>query len=370
MRVIISGGGTGGHIYPAIAILNELKARTDAEILYVGSPNSMEERLITELGIPFQSVRVRGLPRKINRQTFASMKELFIGLRQAAHIINDFKPDLVIGTGGFVSGPIVFQGALKKKKTLIHEQNSLPGVTNRILSRFVNRVAVTYESSIRHFKRKDKVVVTGNPIRNDIAVDKTSDLYEKYGLSDQTKVILSFGGSNGSESLNQAILEIIQETGNREMPYQILHATGRDHYESFMKDVVVLPSIHIVPYLKNINEAYALSDLIVTSSGAITLSELSYLGKASILIPKAYTTENHQEYNARLYVEEGASEMILEQDLTGQKLYGTIESIMENEDTIRIMGDNARKLGNPHSTEQIVEIACQLAGGRGSDGFI
>lgn len=363
MKLIISGGGTGGHIYPAVAILEEIRRRDpSSEILYIGTADSMEEKIAKKLGLRFEAIRVKGLPRRLNKKSFIALKELLIGLRQAGKLIDSFKPDLVIGTGGFVSGPVLFRAAIKGYKTMIHEQNSLPGLTNRILSRFVNTVAVTYESSKTYFKHPDRVRVTGNPIRAALdRITKSEALYNKYSLNSDKPVVFSFGGSNGSEELNDAIAQmIIEKSGN--LNFQLLHATGENHYKSFCEKINVadMDGIRIEPYIHDISKAYDISDLTIASSGAITLAEISLLGLPSILIPKAYTTENHQEYNARLYVEIGASEMILEDDLNSEVLYNKIEDILKDENTLAIMGENARKLGNPDATSDIADLAFSL----------
>ncbi|WP_425539923.1 UDP-N-acetylglucosamine--N-acetylmuramyl-(pentapeptide) pyrophosphoryl-undecaprenol N-acetylglucosamine transferase [Microaceticoccus formicicus] len=309
-----------------------------------------------------EAIRVKGLPRRLNKKSFIALKELLIGLRQAGKLIDSFKPDLVIGTGGFVSGPVLFRAAIKGYKTMIHEQNSLPGLTNRILSRFVNTVAVTYESSKTYFKHPDRVRVTGNPIRAALdRITKSEASYNKYSLNSDKPVVFSFGGSNGSEELNDAIAQmIIEKSGN--LNFQLLHATGENHYKSFCEKINVadMDGIRIEPYIHDISKAYDISDLTIASSGAITLAEISLLGLPSILIPKAYTTENHQEYNARLYVEIGASEMILEDDLNSEVLYNKIEDILKDENTLAIMGENARKLGNPDATSDIADLAFSL----------
>ncbi len=363
MKVIISGGGTGGHIYPAVAIIEELKRRDpNTEILYIGTENSMEQKIASNLGLDFKAIRVKGLPRRLNKNSFIALRELLIGLGQAKKLIKSFNPDLVIGTGGFVSGPVLFRAATGGYRTLIHEQNSLPGITNRILSRFVDVVAVTYESSRKYFNKPDRVKLTGNPIRASFKnIKKSESSFEKYKLNKEVPVVFSFGGSNGSEDLNKAVLQMIIKYSNQ-IDFQILHATGESHYDNFMNEAgsYIREGISIHPFLHDISSAYDVSDLIITSSGAITLSEISLLGLASILIPKAYTTENHQEYNARLYEEIGASEMILEDELNEDILYNKIEEILRDDKALTIMGENAKKLGNPNATSDIVDIAYSL----------
>ncbi len=367
MKYIISGGGTGGHIYPAIAILEEIQARDkDADILYIGNPDSMEERIAKERGLNFKGIRVMGMPRKINTKFFKGLYEMTVGFNQSLKIVREFKPDCMIGTGGFVSGPILLAGALKKKKTLIHEQNSLPGITNRLLSKLVDRVCVTYEASIRYFDKPERAVVTGNPIRESFdKVEVTDEMYKKYGLSKDLPIVFFFGGSNGSEEINKTLAQMIKEKDN--LPFQIIHATGQDNYDSFIQDLGEkkdLDNISINPYLYDIASAYGICDLVITSSGAITLAEISTLGLASILIPKAYTAENHQEFNARLYQENGASDMILEAELNSDILYEKILNILNNENSLKLMGENAKKLANPNAKSDIVdEIEKLIQGG-------
>lgn len=360
MRVIVSGGGTGGHIYPAVAIIEELKKRhKDLELLYVGTKDSMEERIAAKYGYDFATIRVKGMPRSLNKKSFIALKELIHGLFGARKIVKDFKPDIVIGTGGFVTGPILLMASLNGAKTLIHEQNSLPGVTNRLLSKFVNKICVTYESSKRFFKNPEKISVTANPVRSSMEkIEKKDSSFEKYGLSRELPVVLSFGGSNGSESQNKALAELINKY-SKEMNFQILHASGRDNYDEFMADLnadIDKSKLSIHPYFDDIASCYDIADLIITSSGAITLAEISSLGLASILIPKSYTTENHQEYNARLYEEVGASEMILESELTSSLLYDKIKDILKDGGALKTMGENARKLGNKNAASMIVDI--------------
>lgn len=368
MKYIISGGGTGGHIYPAVAILEEIQNRDkDAQILYVGKKGAMEEGIAKDLGIDFCPIKVESMPRERTLKFITGGVQVSLGLIQSINIVRSFQPDCLIGTGGFVTGPILLAGALLRKNTLIHEQNSLPGVTNRILSKFVDRICVTYEASISYFSKPERAVVTGNPIRASFEdVEATDEKYESYGLSKELPIAFIFGGSNGSEDINKAVSQMIINA--EELNFQIIHATGRDHYQSFMESIEgnkFQDKISINDYLYDIASAYAICDLVVTSSGAITLAEISSLGLASILIPKSYTAENHQEYNARLYQKEGASDMILEADLDWKILYDKINNILDNEDSIKIMAENAKKLANPNATDDIVdEVEKLITGGK------
>lgn len=361
MKVVISGGGTGGHIYPAVAIIEELKKRdSNIDILYIGSKNSMESELIPSLGINYKSIEVMGLPRKINKKFFKSIFVLLKGLRQAKKILKDFKPDVVIGTGGFVTGPVLYKAHKMGVYTIFHEQNSYPGITNRILSRYVNAMAVTFKESIKFFKNNDKCIVTGNPIRNRFEFLNRAESLKFFEIDKNSKNIFSFGGSNGSEELNKAVLGILEKFYKNEK-ISLIHVTGKLNYDKFLEEVKskgikIENNVKILPYMTEMDKAYGVSDLVITSSGAITLAEISKIGLASILIPKAYTTENHQEFNARAYKDIGASELILEKELNSDLLWENIEKIIFDNSRLEQMKENAKKLATPNAVKDFVSI--------------
>lgn len=361
MKVVISGGGTGGHIYPAVAIIEELKKRdSNIDILYIGSKNSMESELIPSLGINYKSIEVMGLPRKINKKFFKSIFVLLKGLRQAKKILKRFKPDVVIGTGGFVTGPVLYKAHKMGVYTIFHEQNSYPGITNRILSRYVNAMAVTFKESIKFFKNNDKCVVTGNPIRNRFEFLNREESLKFFEIDENSKNIFSFGGSNGSEELNKAVLGILEKFYKNEK-ISLIHVTGKLNYDKFLEEVKnkgikIENNVKILPYMTEMDKAYGVSDLVITSSGAITLAEISKIGLASILIPKAYTTENHQEFNARAYKDIGASELILEKELNSDLLWENIEKIIFDNSRLEQMKENAKKLATPNAVKDFVSI--------------
>ena len=361
MRYLITGGGTGGHIYPALSIANEIKDRyKDAEILYVGTKEGLEAELVPREGFEFKTIRVKGMPRKFNRESFIAMKELLLGLKDSRRIIKEFKPDIVIGTGGYVCGPVVYQAARKNIKTIIHEQNAYPGITNKILSRYVDNVLITFKESEKYFKYPEKIILTGNPIRKDIGKIDKNRAYKDLNINPETPFIISFGGSGGQKKLNDAMYYVIRENANNSN-LQILHITGKRFYEEFMgkieKDnVKIRENIKILPYFYNMPEGLNIADLVITSAGAITLSEISAIGAPSILIPKSYTAENHQEYNALAFEEKGASKVILEKDLTGKYLNEIINNTINNKDKLNEMSTNAKNLGNIKAAEKIVDI--------------
>ena len=365
MKYIISGGGTGGHIYPALAIAKEIKSSDkEAEILYIGTKNSLEAELVPKEGIDFRSIRVNWLPRKINKNLFIALKELLIGLKQSQDIINEFKPDIVIGTGGYVCGPIVYKAAKNKVPTLIHEQNAFPGITNKILSRYADRVASTFDEASKYFKYPERVINTGNPIRSEILDRDKASSYRLLELDKNKPLILSFGGSGGQKKLNNAILDIlIKKKWNKD--FQLIHITGKRLFDSFIKELddnnlLINKDIRILPYLYEMPDALNIASLLISSSGAISLAETSAIGLPSILIPKSYTAENHQEYNARAFEKAGASIVILEQDLSGDLLMNTIGDLMDNKMKLRNMSINSKKLGNRNATKEITNLVFEL----------
>ena len=365
MKYIISGGGTGGHIYPALAIAKEIKAfDKNADILYVGTKDSLEAELVTKEGIKFKTIRVKGLPRKINKKSFVALKELLIGLKQSQQIIKEFQPHIAIGTGGYVCGPIIYKAAKNNIPTLIHEQNAFPGITNKILSRYVDKVAITFDEAAEYFKYPERVVNTGNPIRSEILNKDKESSYKALNIESNKPFILSFGGSGGQKKLNDAILNILlNNMWNND--FQLMHITGKKLYDSFMqeldsRDIVLSKNIRILPYLYEMPEALNIANLLISSSGAITIAETSAIGLPSILIPKSYTAENHQEYNARAFEKARASIVILEKDLTGDILINTINDLMNNKTKLRIMSINSKKLGNKDATKEIAKLILEI----------
>lgn len=363
MKFIITGGGTGGHIYPALAIADEIKSTyADSQILYVGTQKGLEAEIVPKTGIVFQTIRVKGMPRKINKASLLAIRELIRGLGDAKKIIRDFKPDIVIGTGGYVSGPMVYKAAKNKIPTLIHEQNAYPGITNKILSRYVDKVLVTFDEAKKYFKYEDRVVNTGNPIRKEILEVNKDDSYAKLNLNPNLPFILSFGGSGGQKKLNDCMLELIK-TYKPEDSFQLMHVTGSRFYDKFIediKDVNLDKNIRILPYLYDMPEALSVSNLLITSAGAITLAEISALGIPSILIPKSYTAENHQEYNARSFEEKGASIMILEKDLEPSSFKQQISALINDKEKLIKMSHNAKKLGKKDAAKLILSEISKL----------
>lgn len=366
MKVIITGGGTGGHIYPALSIARRIKdTHSKAEILYVGTENGLEAKLVPKEGFNFHPVRVKGFSRKLSMDTLYSIKELMLGMNDARKILKEFSPDVVIGTGGYVCGPVVFLAALQGIPTIIHEQNAFPGVTNKILSRVVDRVAGSFEESIERFNNLEKVKITGNPVRQDLFNIDKSIAYKELEINKNLPFILCFGGSGGQKSLNDSMLKFIAENANN-TKIQILHITGERFYDKFIKELGEMGiknlknNIKVVPYFYEMPKALNITDLTITSGGAITIAELTAVGVPSIIVPKAYTAENHQEYNAKALEDKGASIMIKENDLKYEVLSKTIYDLLDDRKKLDEMSKNSKFIGIRDADKKIVNLVEEI----------
>ena len=364
MKVIVSGGGTGGHIYPALTIADQIKKlRPDAEILFVGTHHGMEGDIVPRYGLPIEFIRVAGFSRHLGLSTLKSLYEVFTGLGDAWKLLGRYEPDLVIGTGGYVCGPVVLLAALNGIPTCIQEQNALPGVTNKILAHFVQKLFLGYREAAKYFSGKAEKIYSGNPIRDEIMLAHKAQGLAEFGLSPDKRTILVSGGSLGAVSLNQAMFEVEKLFSGRE-DVQVLHATGVKKYDAYMEQVQAAggfaSNIVIEPYIHDMPSALAAADIAVFRSGAIALAELTARGVAGILVPFPFATANHQEFNARALEAAGAAKVILDKDLTADKLQEVIENLLIEKDELQRMQTAARKLGRPQAAQEIAQGALAL----------
>jgi UDP-N-acetylglucosamine--N-acetylmuramyl-(pentapeptide) pyrophosphoryl-undecaprenol N-acetylglucosamine transferase len=366
LRVIVAGGGTGGHIYPALAIARGLKEKhPEAEILYVGNNQGMESDIVPKEGLPFKGLPGAGLERKLSARNLLVLWQTGRGFWQAAGILKSWKPDVVIGTGGYVCGPVLLAAALSRIPTLIHEQNALPGVTNRILSRFVDRVAVTFKESVKYFPRSEKVILTGLPVRPEILRATRSEGLKKLGITDGF-LLLSFGGSRGARTINKAMVAVIKQfSGDPRL--NILHVTGTLGHKEFLADcaaagidLVKAGNVTIIPYLYSIQDALAAAGLVVSRAGAATCAEITALGIPSILVPYPFAAENHQEHNARALAKEGAALMVLDRKLSGDLLCEEVAGLLEDRERLTAMAEASRKMGKIKALEDIIQTVDEL----------
>ncbi len=365
MKIIVSGGGTGGHIYPAISIANAFKINEpNCEITYIGTPNSLEANIAPSFGYKFREIDVKGFQRKISMENIKRSYKLVHSLAKVRKIISEEKPDLVIGTGGYVSGPVVMIASLMGIRTAIHEQNVFPGVTNKLLGRYANSIFLGFEEAKKYFNVNSNTNFVGNPVRVDNFSLTKQQARFKLGMSYEDTVVLSVGGSGGSKSLNKAIKDMIPQFIARDI--KVVHATGNFYIDSFSDGIDMdkyKENLSIFPYIENMGIYMAAADVIICSAGAITLAEINYLGKPSIVIPKKYTAENHQEYNAHLIENAGAGFCILEDELSSELLREKLYKIIDNEEVERSMQMKSKSLSKEDPAQLIYEILTKKSDG-------
>jgi len=361
MKIIISGGGTGGHIYPALALIREIqKDSKDAEFLYIGTKNGLESSIVPREKIPFQSIHITGFKRKLSLDNIKTIFRFLKGVNDSKRMIKEFKPDVVIGTGGYVCGPVVYAAAKLGIPTIIHEQNSVPGLTNKFLSRYVKKVAICFDEA-KEFFSKEKVVFTGNPRASEVIGKDGIRGRLSAGLSTTMPAVLIFGGSRGARPINDAVVKALPELGKK--PYQVLYVTGDVHFEEVKNEVELVgnpKNVVIKPFIHNMPEVLAGIDLVVSRAGATTLAELTSLGIPSILIPSPYVTNNHQEKNARSLSDHGAAELLLEKDLNSNHLIQHIDKIMLDKEKLNSMKDKAKRMGVPDSAAKLYNVMKDL----------
>ena len=361
MKIVLSGGGTGGHIYPALALAREIKKlNPEASFLYIGTEKGLESDLVRREGIPFKAIEITGFKRSLSFENAKTIMRFLTGVSKSKKLLKEFKPDVVIGTGGYVCGPVVYAASRLKIPTIIHEQNSVPGLTNKFLSRYVSKVAISFEESAQFFP-KEKVILTGNPRGSEVVSHIGSRAIDALGIDSTKPVVLIFGGSRGAKAINEAVLKNIEAL--KDKPYQVIYITGEVHYQSVKDELDLVgtpPNIIVKPFIHNMPEILPAVDLVVSRAGATTIAELTALGIASILIPSPYVTNNHQEKNAQALVDDGAAMMIKENELNGNTLLKAIDDIMLDGQKNTLMKEAAKRKGMPDSAERMLEIIKDL----------
>lgn len=358
MKIILTGGGTGGHIYPALAIAGELRRRIPSvELLYVGTAKGLEHKIVPPEGIPFKTIDITGIDRSSMLKTSKSLIKFPFSFFQARDIIKAFEPDIIVGTGGYVSFPVVLAGTYMDVRTVIHEQNAIPGLANRSLAKRVDCVLLTFPEA-RHYLEAKHIIVTGLPVRQQILeLDRRIDR-DQAGKRDFT--LLAFGGSLGSSSINRSMVDLIDRYRNEHL--KIIWITGQAGFEDMQNALnnkvdtkLMICSLTMVPYMYNIEEALAVADLAVCRAGASTVCELELLGLPAIFVPYPYAADNHQEKNARALVEKNAAEMVIDEFLDGDTLYRKIENLRNDRPRLEEMGRNMRAEARPNALKDIVD---------------
>ena len=360
MRVIITAGGTGGHIYPALAILDKIKAmEPDSEFIYIGTHNRMEKDIVPARGIKYEALEIYGLSTSLKLMG-RNVKNIFLinkAYKKCLSIIKEFKPDVVIGVGGYVTFPVIKAAHKYGVKTFIHEQNSIPGKANKMLLKYVDLVGVSFKDSLKYFEGHN-AVMTGNPCgENAIKAEKINK--EQYGLSRDKKAILMFNGSLGSATMNAKLVEFLHSIGNED--YEVLYITGKNSYSEF-KDVEFPKNVFVEPYIDGLSGLMKDMDLIVSRAGASSLAEITALRIPSILIPSPYVANNHQYYNALSISDEKAGIMIQESELTKDSLKKAVDSILNDEELSNSMRNNLKNVSVDNSQSIIYDELKKLIG--------
>ena len=349
MRVVIVAGGTGGHIYPAIAIMNKIKEmEKSSEFLYIGTTDRMEKDIIPKLGIKFVGIEMSGLNRKNIFSNISVLKKYNAAVKKAMKVISEFKPDVVVGAGGYITAPVLYAAHKLKVPVLIHEQNSIPGVSNKFISNFADKICVSLPNSLNLFP-KNKVVYTGNPRSEEIMnVKKKSK--KTLGFDENKKLVVVVMGSLGSTTMTQKIKELIPAFKDKD--YQVLIITGKKYYNDY-KDINISDNVKIVPFMDDLICLLKDSDLIVSRAGASTIAEITAIGLPAILVPSPYVTNNHQYKNAKELEDKGACIIVSEDDFSKDKIILEIDKLFDNKDLYENMVNNSKSLGISDSATRI-----------------
>lgn len=358
MRAIVVAGGTGGHIYPAIAIINKIKEKEEnSEFLYIGTTDRMEKDIVPKLGIPYVGLEVVGLNRKNLFKNINVFKKYNKAISDAKREIKKFNPDVVIGVGGYITLPVLTAANKLGYKTIIHEQNSIPGLSNKMLARFADAVCVSLPNSLKLFKNKN-VVYTGNP-RSEEIIDVKKVTKKSLGLDSTKKLVIIVMGSLGSLTMTKKLKELIPAFKNKD--YQVIVVTGKGYIDDY-KDVKAPDNVKLVPFLDNFINVLKDTDLIVSRAGASTIAEITAIGLPAILVPSPYVTHNHQYMNAKELEDLGACTIVTEDEFGKDKLIEEIDKLLYNDNAYDKMAEASKKLGVSDSATKIYEEIRKLIG--------
>ena len=352
--LMIAGGGTGGHIYPAIAIAKEyLAASKDRDVVFVGTEYGLEKNIVPKAGFKLEFLSIGGIKGKSLARTIQNVFRIPMSLIGAWRLLSKYKPDAVLGVGGYASGPLLMAAAMRRIPTLIHEANAYPGLTNRILARFVRQVAVAFPEALPRMKRQG--VVTGNPIRAEFFAASPKQGRERVRL-------LVFGGSQGSRVINTAVTDALLFLAPLKDRLDIVHQTGPADHERVATAYrsSAFSNARVTPYIDNMAEELAAADLVVSRSGAMTVGELSAVGRAAILVPFAAATNDHQHENAKVLEAAGGAIVITERELTGERMAGAINSVLADPQKPKTMGEALKRLSSPEASRKIVQLIDDL----------
>ncbi|MEG8948065.1 undecaprenyldiphospho-muramoylpentapeptide beta-N-acetylglucosaminyltransferase [Rosettibacter firmus] len=356
-RFIFAGGGTGGHLYPALAVAQKVRQlKPEAEILFVGTKNKIEAKVVPQSNFNFKTILISGFSRKFNFNNLLFPFKLTAGLIQSLIINMNFKPRVAIGTGAYVSGPVIWAASVLGAKIILLEQNSYPGITNRLLEKKADEIHLTYEESKKYFRYKEKLFVTGNPVRVELKLINKEEALKRFSLQTTKKTLLVLGGSLGAKSINNAVAYAIDELVKNDI--QILWQTGKLYFDEYKK--YERNEVRILPFIDDMQAAYSACDLVLARAGATTIAEVSFLGLPVIFVPSTNVAANHQILNAKVLVENNAALMIEDNNLQNEFLDKIIE-LINNEDKLNSLRSNIKKFSKPDAADVIAERIIKLA---------
>ncbi len=357
MKVIIAAAGTAGHINPGIAIANKIKTEEpNSEIIFIGTDRGLENDLVPRAGYKLKQVEAYGLGKNIIKN-FKTFKGIF----QAKKIIKEFKPDIVIGVGGYICGPVLLAAHKLKLPTMLHESNAFPGKAVKMLAKITDTILISFEDARNRIPNAKKIVLTGTPIKintKEITESQKKEMLKQINLNDEKPIVLIFGGSQGAKKINEAVIDLLSQ--NKKLNYKIVLSAGEKQYNNVIEqckekkiDISEKSDIRIFPYIYDMGEIEKISDILVCRSGATTIAEISTIGKPAIFIPLPNVSNNHQTYNAKVLENLNAAKIIKNDELTGQKLDNTINLMISNKENLKVMGENAKKISITNIEDKI-----------------
>ena len=367
MRVLLTGGGTGGHLFPALAVAGALKRSQPApEILFVGSVRGIEATTVPQEGYPFEALPAMPMPRRLGISLLRAGLSNLRSVLRARALLDSWKPDVIFATGGFASAPVLAAARLKRVPVILHEQNSVPGVTNRLASRFAREVHIAFSAARYRFPRRDHLRLSGSPIREGIVSGSRSKALRLFRLDNARRTVFIFGGSQGAHRINEAVLDALPYFSKRRDIQFVIQAGQKDYGWMLERCRSIPVRTWVRPFIVEMGDAYSIADLVVCRAGALTLAELAAAGKPAILIPYPHATADHQTLNAESAVETGAAELIADRDLNGERLAERIDDLIRRPNELRRMSIHALRLARTDATERIV-AAIRRAGGDETD---
>lgn len=352
-KFLFAGGGTGGHVFPAIAVAEKIRSiLPESDILFIGTKTRIEGRVIPKLGFKFKSIWIKGFSRRITFDNILFPLKLLVSLAQSIVINLKFRPSVAIGTGGYVAGPAIWSSSLVGAKIILIEQNSLPGVTTKLLQNYADEIHLSYEDSKKYFRNKQKLFVTGNPVRENLIKIAKSDAIERFGLNKNKRTLLILGGSLGASSINSAVAANVKKLNDLDV--QIIWQTGKAYYDQYKN--MSSEMVWISAFIENMNYAYSACDIVLARAGATSIAEILFLGIPSILIPSPNVAENHQYFNAKSLADKGAG-VLLEDNKLSERFFDVVLSNLFNELKLKEMSRVAKQLSKPEATSVIARRA-------------